>query len=116
MKLVGNIGAPAAAMTGKLAWRRLGAESCSDSVSPSASSVQAKKLMTNAFFGSMDLFHPQRWHMCTPSLMDWSALTMCHKVGAISLETSGALEEAGYAFMRVVTASFLVGHWPNKQS
>ena len=63
--------------------------------------------MSRAFFGSMELFHPQRWHMCTPALADWSALTLCHKVGSISLEASGQLEEARAVQMKTVAATCL---------
>lgn len=56
---------------------------------------KAKSLMANAFFQSgVELFHPQRWHMCTPSLREWSALSLMHSIGATALEMSGQLAEA----------------------
>lgn len=54
---------------------------------------EAKVLLSNSFFGGgMDLFHPQRWHMCLPALMDWCALVLCHKVGLQAIELSGNLD------------------------
>eukprot|EP00435_Cladocopium_sp_Y103_P049699 s1427_g15.t1 len=51
--------------------------------------------MTNAFFqNGVELFHPQRWHMCTPSLKEWAALSLMHNIGSIALEKSGQLAEA----------------------
>lgn len=57
--------------------------------------------MASSFFASMEVYHPQRWHKRTPSLLEWSALALCHNAGAISLEASGQLQEASLSLVDI---------------
>lgn len=59
----------------------------------SSRSLQASALLHNAFFVKCDLFHPQRWHMVVPALREWTAISICHGIGQVSLELSGQLEQ-----------------------